>query len=156
MQIKEINLVTVRARKGKETFEVPDEIKTTTDAKRLIDIVYKKKEIDPSIREAAFVVTLNRYNHPTGLFTCSIGTGTECNIDNKLVVKACLDTQASGIILFHNHPSGEPSPSASDIKTTKALKKALHLFDILLCDHIIITPDPKKWYSFHEGKKVTT
>ena len=55
----------------------------------------------------------------------------------------CNDT---AIILFHNHPSGNPLPSKADITETEKLKKACDLFEISLLDHIIIAED--SFYSF--------
>ena len=55
---------------------------------------------------------------------------------------------AKAIILFHNHPSGNPAPSASDMNETNKLKKACDIFDISLLDHIILADTT--YYSFAE------
>ena len=57
-------------------------------------------------------------------------------------------TNATAIILFHNHPSGSAVPSASDINETQRLKRACDIFDIELLDHIILTDE--SFYSFAE------
>ena len=57
-------------------------------------------------------------------------------------------SNAAGIILFHNHPSGEPEPSKEDIQMTVRVKKAGELLGIALQDHIIIGED--RYYSFRE------
>ena len=67
-------------------------------------------------------------------------------IDNRIIIKRALEKQASGIIIVHNHPSGNPHPGESDIEQTKLLKKALDTFDISLLDHIVIADD--RYYSF--------
>ncbi len=69
-------------------------------------------------------------------------------MDIKMMVSRSLEKLASAIILVHNHPSGNPSPSARDREQTDSLRKALELLDIQLCDHIIICQD--KYYSFSE------
>jgi DNA repair protein RadC len=69
-------------------------------------------------------------------------------IDIKLLMKKALDIYASAIIVAHNHPSGNLSPSQSDIQLTKRIKEAVSFFDINLLDHLIISQN--KYYSFME------
>jgi DNA repair protein RadC len=59
-----------------------------------------------------------------------------------------LKFHAAGIILLHNHPSGDPTPSESDQKATRKIQEAGRLLDIPLLDHIVI--GDKKYVSFHE------
>ena len=54
------------------------------------------------------------------------------------VVRRALDLGASALILVHNHPSGDPTPSPADVKTTKDIAKAASVFDISVHDHLII------------------
>ncbi|MGD8752241.1 MAG: JAB domain-containing protein, partial [Anaerolineales bacterium] len=54
------------------------------------------------------------------------------------VFKSAIRRNAAAIIVVHNHPSGDPSPSPDDITVTKALKEGGHLLDIEVLDHIII------------------
>ena len=69
----------------------------------------------------------------------SKGTLSQTSIDNRTVIKRALLNNANGIVLLHNHPSGNPSPSVKDIQFTAGLKKACNLMDIKLLDHIIFT-----------------
>ena len=69
-------------------------------------------------------------------------------MDIKMMVSRSLEKLSSGVILVHNHPSGNPQPSVRDREQTESLRKALALLDIQLCDHIIICQD--KYYSFSE------
>ena len=62
------------------------------------------------------------------------------------IVRQAVLTQAAGVIIAHNHPSGNVLPSQSDIKETEKLKKALKYLNISLVDHIIISDD--RYYSF--------
>ena len=71
-------------------------------------------------------------------------------IDKKIVCKVAIDSLCSGVILVHNHPSGEVKPSKSDIQQTTDVKKALGVFDITLLDHIILSD--QAYYSFAEEK----
>lgn len=67
-------------------------------------------------------------------------------VDIRLIVRMALEKHASGIILCHNHPSGNPRPSEEDKKLTKSVKEAAALFNIALHDHIIIAD--KTYFSF--------
>ena len=69
-------------------------------------------------------------------------------IDHRRIIKEALLCNATAIILFHNHPSGNPAPSASDMNETNKLKKACDIFDISLLDHIILSDN--SYYSFAE------
>jgi DNA repair protein RadC len=76
----------------------------------------------------------------------SQGSSTATIVDNRLIVKRALDKFANSILIVHNHPSGRPEPSTSDIDLTEKLRQAAALFDIRLVDHIIITAGES--YSF--------
>ena len=66
--------------------------------------------------------------------------------DPKIIFAAALKSCASGIILAHNHPSGELDPSKEDIAVTKKLKAGAELLDIKVLDHLIISKEG--FYSF--------
>ena len=103
------------------------------------------------IREAMVVLLLNNSNRTLGYSISSIGGLTGTLVDVRLVLRDALLTQATGLILIHNHPSGTLKPSQSDINITNKVKKASELMDIKLLDHLILTED--SYYSFaDEGK----
>lgn len=54
------------------------------------------------------------------------------------IIRAALLTDAKAIILAHNHPSGDPQPSLSDIELTRRVQEACKLFEITVLDHLII------------------
>ena len=66
------------------------------------------------------------------------GTGNECFAHPPAVLRAALIHSASAIVVAHNHPSGDPSPSRSDHEATRRLKEACQSIGIELTDHIII------------------
>ena len=80
----------------------------------------------------------------------SQGSSTATIVDHRLIVKRALDKFASAIIIVHNHPSGQPSPSLQDREITQQLQAAARLFDIQLTDHIIVTSG--ECYSFRGNK----
>lgn len=72
-------------------------------------------------------------------------------VDVKLLMKRAVDCLASGIILVHNHPSGNPKPSGEDDRLTSKIKEAAAYLDMRVLDHVIIARD--KSYSYaDEGK----
>ena len=77
----------------------------------------------------------------------SIGGVAGTIVDTKLIFSAALQCLASGIVLMHNHPSGNTKPSQADIRITKKIKEAAKHLDITILDHVIITPE-KNYYSF--------
>lgn len=68
----------------------------------------------------------------------SVGTANSSPVSNREIFKEALRKNAVYIILLHNHPSGDSTPSTQDIKTTKKLYEAAQLMNIPLLDHIII------------------
>ena len=87
------------------------------------------------------VLLLNRANRVLGLYEVSTGGVSGTVADPKLIFAAALKACASGIILAHNHPSGNLSPSAADLALTKKMKQGGELLDIPVLDHIILTSE---------------
>ena len=85
------------------------------------------------------IMLLNRANRVKGIITISIGGTAGCVVDVKVVLQAALLSNSHGIIIAHNHPSGNLNPSDADIKITRAIKEACKFQDIGLLDHLIIT-----------------
>lgn len=96
--------------------------------------------------EEAWVLYLNADNRVIGHVQVSVGGLDQTVIDKRRIIKLALEADATAIILFHNHPSGNPKPSSTDIKETEKLRSACQLFDISVLDHIIVTD--KSYYSF--------
>lgn len=74
------------------------------------------------------------------------GTLTSTLIDARTIVKHSLMNNAAGVIIVHNHPSGNPNPSPCDVRETQKVRDACKLMDISLVDHIVISRD--SYYSF--------
>ena len=66
------------------------------------------------------------------------GTIDVCEVHPRVVAKLALELNAVAVILFHNHPSGNPEPSQADRQVTKRLQEALGLLDIRVIDHLVI------------------
>jgi len=100
--------------------------------------------------EEVWCIFLTGDNSVISLEMLSKGTLSKTSIDNRTVIKRALLNNASGIILLHNHPSGNPSPSVQDIHFTSGLKKACDLMEVRFLDHIIFTENG--FFSFSEEK----
>lgn len=74
------------------------------------------------------------------------GTIDAVEVYTREIMKKCLEFGAKGIILIHNHPSGDPTPSGNDIICTTKIKEACDIFNISLVDHVIVGGD--KYISF--------
>ena len=96
--------------------------------------------------EEFWVILLNRANKVIDAIQISSGGVTGTVVDNRLVLQKAILSLASGIILGHNHPSGQLRPSQADLDLTKKLKKAGQLMDVQVLDHLIVTEHG--YYSF--------
>ena len=112
--------------------EVPRLIRTPADASLYAD------SLRDSDRERFAVILLNTRNGALGIHECSVGTLSSTLIDSASVFKAALLANAAGIVLTHCHPSGNPSPSAEDIRITRNLIEAGRIMCIKVLDHVIL------------------
>lgn len=96
--------------------------------------------------EQAKVLLLNRANAALGIYEVSTGGVTGTVVDPRIIFGAALKANACSIILAHNHPSGNLTPSHADIELTRKLKEGGKLLDIALLDHLIVSPE--RYYSF--------
>lgn len=84
------------------------------------------------------IIFLDRKNRPIKDEVIQRGTVDHAPVYPREVMKRALDLGASALILVHNHPSGDPSPSAADVQVTRQLMESLKPFGITVHDHIII------------------
>ncbi|WP_316846788.1 JAB domain-containing protein [Pedobacter psychrodurus] len=96
------------------------------------------------------IILLNRGNRVLGIVNISQGGMSGTVADPKIIFAIALKACANGIILSHNHPSGESRPSDADIKLTQKLSEAGKLLDIKVFDHIIVCTD--RYFSFLDGE----
>lgn len=99
------------------------------------------------LQERFVVMYLNRANRVIGVYTASIGGITGTVADIRLILSVALKCAATGMILVHNHPSGNLEPSNSDEQLTHRVKEAAAYMDVSVADHIILSPD-ETYYSF--------
>jgi DNA repair protein RadC len=101
------------------------------------------------LHEEFWILFLNRSNKVINRMKLSQGGISGTVTDVRLVMKRAIETLASGIIVCHNHPSGNLNPSESDSRITQKIKEAGNLLDIQLLDHLIISD--KDYYSFADN-----
>lgn len=101
--------------------------------------------------EEAWGLFLTNQNTVIAVEMLSKGTLNKTSLDSRTVLRRALLNNAGGIIILHNHPSGNPMPSKSDIEFTKKLHDACELMDIGFLDHLIVSHD--SYYSFSDEKE---
>ncbi|HEU5289844.1 MAG TPA: DNA repair protein RadC [Cyclobacteriaceae bacterium] len=129
-------------RRRKET--TTEERPKITGSKDIYELL--KAELLDIPHEAFWIVLLNRANRVIKKHQISQGGVAGTVADPKIIFKIALEELASGIILAHNHPSGNLSASKADIDLTRKLKESGRLLEIEVLDHLIIAG--KKYMSF--------
>jgi len=102
--------------------------------------------------EAFLVLFLNGRNQVLRMETLFEGTLTNSVVYPREVVKKVIQHKAAGVILVHNHPSGNPQPSPQDFQVTRLLRRALEPLEVKILDHIIIAGNG--YYSFADHNKL--
>lgn len=94
---------------------------------------------DILIYESFFILLTDRNANAIGYAKISQGGICGTIVDPRIILKYVIDTFASGVILAHNHPSGNTQPSESDIQVTERIKEVLKLINVDILDHLILT-----------------
>jgi DNA repair protein RadC len=134
-QIAEVQLV------YKSNVRPCDRLKVTTSKDAFDAVIQSWDSNTIELCEEFKILLLNRANKILGLFSLSKGGVSGTVVDPKLIFAAALKANASGIILVHNHPSGNLQPSQSDIELTKKCKEVGRFLDLQILDHMIITTE---------------
>lgn len=120
------------------------QISRSQDAYRIFIQEWDSGKIE--LLEEFKILLLNRRNRVLGIVHISSGGLSGTVADPKVIFTAGLKACASGIILCHNHPSGELDPSGEDIALTRRMKEAGKILDLQILDHLIISNET--YYSF--------
>jgi len=112
------------------------------------DCVAYLREAFPDLgyREYFYIVCLNNNNRILGYTQISKGGISGTVVDVRIIMQTALKSNASCIILAHNHPSGNLMPSEADKEMTRKIKQAGTYLDIKVLDHVILTPE--SYFSF--------
>lgn len=101
-------------------------------------------------RERFLCLLVDGRHKVIGLDEVSVGTATAALVHPREVFKAAIVATACGIILIHNHPSGDPTPSSEDREITNRLKEASDILGIPILDHIVLGHG--RFYSFADSE----
>ena len=115
----------------------------------MTDILIRFEESDYH-KEKFFVVGLDTRNRVKFVDLCSLGSLTASVVHPRATFKIAIMGNAAGIIVIHNHPSGDPDPSSEDVNITKKLYEAGKILGIDLLDHLIITTDKNNYQSMRD------
>ncbi|MEC5079422.1 JAB domain-containing protein [Xanthomonas oryzae] len=88
--------------------------------------------------EVFWAVFLDNQHHIISIEHLFTDTLDGCEVHSRVIAKRVLKLNAVAVIVFHNHPSGNPEPSETDRNVTELLKQALALLDIRVLDHLVI------------------
>lgn len=102
--------------------------------------------VDPC-KEHFIAFALNTKNDLIALKVTSMGNHNSTTLDIPDIMRFAVLSNAAAILVAHNHPSRDLTPSSNDIKLTRDLKRSLNLLRIVLHDHLVIQLDPIGWYS---------
>ena len=123
-----------------------------SNSRQAYDYIKQFYSDDIEIYESFYIMLLNRANHVIGYAKISQGGIVGTYVDKKIIFKYIVDSLASGVILAHNHPSGNLKPSNQDIKITNDIKELAKLLDTDLLDHLILSTGG--FYSFADEGQI--
>lgn len=126
-----------------ENFE---ELPQVRDSSTAFQYITHRANLSDIPHEEFWLITLNRAKRITGAFCISKGGTSATIVDSKILLKTAIDHLADGIIIVHNHPSGNCRPSNMDNALTSRLREGSKILDIEFVDHIIIAG--KSYFSY--------
>lgn len=128
-----VQVVTIKMVKEKSLLYETNRITSPSDAYEIAE-----RFLEGADREHFVVMCLDTKNRVNALNTVSIGTLNSSQVHPREVFKPAILANSASIILVHNHPSGDPTPSQEDITVTKRLSEAGQILGIQVFDHIIL------------------
>lgn len=134
--------------------QLGDDLKVDTPAK-VVEYLQSAFAMNP-MQESFWVILLDRKNRAMGRVMISLGSLTCSLAHPREVFKPAILASAAAIVVAHNHPSGDPAPSAADITVTRQLREGSKILGIDLIDHVVVgylESDPlgRGYYSFREA-----
>jgi len=133
MKAKRVNIVSLKMVKEASVLYAARRISSPDDAAGLV-----REFIEDADRERLVIIYLNTKNEPTAIHTVTIGTLNGSQVHPREVFKAALLANSAAIVLAHNHPSGDPTPSREDVEITRRLKECGDLLGVSVLDHIVV------------------
>ncbi|KGA97233.1 DNA repair protein RadC [Alkalihalobacillus alcalophilus ATCC 27647 = CGMCC 1.3604] len=140
---KRVNIVSLRMVRESSLLYKERKITSPDDAYNLL-----KPILVDSDREQFIVVCLDTKNQPTAINVCHVGSLNSSIVHPREVMKAAILSNSASIIVAHNHPSQDPTPSREDVEVTKRLAEAGKVLGIELLDHLVVCDE--KYVSLKE------
>lgn len=112
--------------------------RTLTDPQEVYTFLTDALKLDKRPEEHFVILTLDNHNNIIGVFDNTCGGVSACEFSSSAVFKAALMSNATAIIVAHNHPSGDPNPSQADNNTTEVLHTCGLYLGVPVVDHLII------------------
>jgi DNA repair protein RadC len=131
--MKRISTVTIQLIKEKSTLYQSNVVNSPSDA-----FVIVNQYLENVDREHFGILCLDTKNKVTAIHTVSIGSLNSSIVHPRELFKAAILANSNSIVLFHNHPSGDPTPSSEDITVTRRLAEAGTVMGIEVLDHVIV------------------
>ncbi len=154
-RVKALQLVTVMeiVRRGMAKGADPED--AVLNRPELIHAHFKAQTAGLAV-EKFWVLCLNRKNRLLKQVEVTSGTATSSLAHPREVFREAIRQGATAVVCVHNHPSGDPAPSAADVQVTRQLRDAAKAVDIELLDHVIVgragaDPQGRGYYSFREA-----
>lgn len=143
-EAKAISIITALEIGSRKAHQLALEKPKVTGSKDCFDLFHPK--IADLNTEEFWVMYLNQGNRVISIEKLSSGGLTQTVVDKRLIFKSAFEKNATAVILAHNHPSGNLTPSAADRQITDEIKKAGDIVGVQLLDHLIVTSG--SYYSF--------
>lgn len=115
-----------------------------TDSRPVYDLMIP--QLKGAAHEECWAIFLNKRGVPVGRERFTSGSSDSVVVDAAAIVRKAMRKGARGIILVHNHPAGDPTPSDADIRQTRSLQRMATACDLMLIDHVIVSDS--SYYSF--------
>lgn len=153
-RVKALQLVTVMEIVQRVLAKAPD-VEAVFNRPDLV-LAHFQPQIAGLAVEKFWVLCLNRKNRLLKQVEITSGTATSSLAHPREVFRAAIRHGATAVVCVHNHPSGDPAPSAADVQVTRQLREAAKAVDIDLLDHVIVgrpasDPSGRGYYSFRES-----
>ena len=128
-----------------------DEMPFALSAESAAEIIYPHFADTVELHESFIVLLLNQCGRVKGIYRTSTGGLTGTVADTRLILAAALKSCSNQIILAHNHPSGNLTPSQADKTLTQKISEAARFMDIRVLDHLIFIPGGRYCSLAEEG-----
>ena len=149
-KISEIDIALIDIALVRQDFSIEKtKIGSSKDAYEIFKQLWNKESIN--VREEMNLLFLNNANEPIGYYEHTKGAINATLVDVEMIGALALKTLSKGVILAHNHPSGNNRPSEADIKLYQQVKTALKMFNVTVLDSMILVPNSDNYYSLADN-----